>query len=140
MLSCVNRVCQIFSQIGQGFDSIEKSLWVLCKKSNFDTTTRMKESPFQNLQNTMSFFSYVRFPVIIAVRGTLVCYHHVVVVWKGVVIDYESKHIYPPTNESLTQICGKNTTFHGISSGYGIWPPRRIKKCLKMLTLTIGDI
>jgi hypothetical protein len=56
-----------------GVDSIEKSLWVLCKKINFVTTTRMKESSFQNLQHKMNFFLYVKFPVIIAVRGTLAC-------------------------------------------------------------------
>ena len=65
--------------------------------------------------------------MIIAVRGTLACYHHVVVVWKGVVIDHEYKYTYPLTNELLTQICEKkNTTFHGISHGYGIWPSRKI--------------
>jgi hypothetical protein len=40
---------------GGGVDSIEKSIWVLCKKIHFDFTTRMKESSFQNLQNTMIF-------------------------------------------------------------------------------------
>jgi hypothetical protein len=88
----------------------------------------MKESSFQNLQNTMNFLSNVKFPVIIAVRGTLACYHHVVVVWKGVVFDYELKYTYPLTNVSLTQFCRENTTFHGISRGYGIWPPKKIKK------------
>jgi hypothetical protein len=43
-------------------------------------------------------------------------------------LPYESTHTYPLTNESLTQICGKNTTFIGISCGYGIWPPRKINK------------
>ena len=86
----------------------------------------MKERSFQNLQKTMDFFSYVKFPVIIAVRGTLACYHHVVVVWKGVVIVYESKHTYTLTNESLAQICGIKTTFHGISRGYGKWSSSRI--------------
>ena len=47
-----------------------KSLWILCKKFMFHTTTRMKESSFQNLQNTMNFLSYVKFPVIIAVKVT----------------------------------------------------------------------
>jgi hypothetical protein len=32
------------------------------------------------------------------------------------------------TNESLTQVCGQNTTFHGISYGYGIFPPKKIKQ------------
>ena len=103
-----------------------KSLWILCKKFMFHTTTRMKESSFQNLQNTMNFLSYVKFPVIIAVKATHACYHHVIVVWKGIIIDYESKYTYSLTNESLTQICSKNTTFHGISRDYGIFLPRRI--------------
>ena len=77
----------------------------------------------------MYFLSYVKFLVIIAVRGTFACYHHVVVVWKGVVFDYESTHTYPLTNnESLTQVCGKNSTLLLISRVYGIWPPRKIKK------------
>jgi hypothetical protein len=58
---------------GGGVDSIEKSIWVLHKKINFEFTTRMKESSFQNLQNTMIFFSNVKFPVIFAVRGALAC-------------------------------------------------------------------
>jgi len=65
---------------GGGVDSIEKSLWNLCKKFKFHTTTRMKESSFQNLQNTMNFLSYVKFPVIISVKATHACYHHVIVV------------------------------------------------------------
>jgi hypothetical protein len=39
-----------------------------------------------------------------------------------------NRNIYLLTNESLTQFCGENTTFHGISRGYGIWPPKKIKK------------
>jgi hypothetical protein len=113
---------------GEGVDSIEKSIWILHKLFHFDFTTRMKESSFQNLQHTMNFLSKVIFPVIIAVKGTFACYHHVIVVWKNVVYDYESKHRYPLTNESLTQVCGQNTTFHGISCGYGIFPPKKIKQ------------
>jgi hypothetical protein len=40
---------------GVGVDSIEKSIWILRKKIHFDFTKRMKESSFQNLQNTMNF-------------------------------------------------------------------------------------
>jgi hypothetical protein len=36
-------------------------------------------------------------------------YNHVVVIWQGRVIDYESKNTYMLTNESLKQICGANT-------------------------------
>ncbi len=81
-----------------GVDSIEKSIWILRKKFHFIFTSRMKESSFQNLQYTMNFFSNVKFPVIVAVRGTFACYHHVIVVWNNVVYDYESKNRYPLTN------------------------------------------
>ncbi len=78
--------------------------------------------------------------MIIAVRETFACYHHVVVVWNEVVFDYESKYTYPLTNESLTQICGKNTTFHGINRGCGIWPPKKIKKLPQNTHINDWDI
>jgi hypothetical protein len=36
------------------------------------------------------------------------------------VIDYESMYTYLLTEDTLRQICGVNTTFQRISSGYGI--------------------
>jgi hypothetical protein len=43
------------------------------------------------------------------------------------IIDYEPKYTFPLTNDSLRQICGVNTTFAGISCGYGIFPPNHIR-------------
>ncbi len=54
---------------------------------------------------------------------THACYHHVVVVWRGMIIDYESEYTFQLTNDSLRQICGVNTSYAGISCGYGIFPP-----------------
>jgi hypothetical protein len=48
----------------------------------------------------------MKFPLIISVMGTHACYHHVVVIWRGVIIDYESNYPFPLTNDSLRQICG----------------------------------
>jgi hypothetical protein len=62
------------------------------------------------------------------VRRTLACYQHAVVVWNTVVYDYELKNIYPLRNENLKQHSGENTPFHGISCGYGIFPPKQIKQ------------
>ncbi len=45
---------------------------------------------------------------------------------RGMIIDYESKYTFPLTNDSLRQIWGVNTTFVGISCGYGIFPPNYI--------------
>ncbi len=45
-----------------------------------------------------------------------------VVVWREMVIDYESIYMYPLTEDTLRQICGINTTFQQISCGCGILP------------------
>ncbi len=68
---------------------------------------------------------------------THACYHHFVVIWKGMIIDYESKYTFPLTNDSLRQIHGVNTTFAGVSCGYGIFPPTHI--CNFMDNISIED-
>ncbi len=47
------------------------------------------------------------------------------------VIDYEIKYTYSLTNDSLIQMCGDNTSFWGISHGYGKIPSRRITHLLE---------
>jgi hypothetical protein len=91
-------------------DSIQKSLWILCKKIKFSTTSLLQIKCFKNLQNAINILSNMKFPLIISVMGTHACYHHVVVIWRGVIINYESKYTFPLTNDSLREICGVNTT------------------------------
>ncbi len=64
----------------------------------------------------------IKFPMLISVENKAAAYHHVVVVWSEMVIDYESMYTYPLTEDTLRQICGFNTTFQRISCGYGILP------------------
>jgi hypothetical protein len=118
-------------------DSIQKSLWILCKKINFSTTSLFQIECFKNLQKAINILRNMKFPPIISVMGTHACYHHVVVIWRGMKIDYESKYTFPLTNDSLRQICGVNTTFTGISCGYGIFPPNHIRN--SMDNISIGD-
>jgi hypothetical protein len=103
-------------------DSIQKSLWILCKKIKFSTTSLFRIVCFKNLQKAITILRNMKFPLIISVMGTHACYHQVVVIWRGMIIDHEYKHTFPLTNESLRQICGVNT-LAGISCGYGIFPP-----------------
>jgi hypothetical protein len=70
----------------------------------------------------------IKFPVLISVESKLASYHHVVVVWREMVIDYESMHTYPLTKDSLRQIYGVNTTFQQISCGCGILPSKICKE------------
>jgi hypothetical protein len=62
----------------------------------------------------------IKFPMLISVESKFATYHHVVVVWREMVIDCESMYMYPLTEDTLRQICGVNTTFQRISCGYGI--------------------
>ncbi len=70
--------------------------------------------------------------------GTHALYHHVVDVWRGMIIDYESEYIFLLTNDSLRQICDVNTSYAGISCGYGIFPPKIFKTPWKIFLLKIG--
>ncbi len=76
---------------GREYDSIQKSLWILCKKNKFSTTSAFQIERFKNLKETINILMIMKFPLIILVRGTHACYHHVVVIWRGVIIDYESR-------------------------------------------------
>ncbi len=60
--------------------------------------------------------------MLISVESKFATYHHVVVVWRQMVIDYESMYMYPLTEDILRRICSVNTTFQQISCGYGILP------------------
>ncbi len=60
--------------------------------------------------------------MLILVESKLAIYHHVIVVWREMVIDYESMYTYPLTEDTLRQIYGVNTTFQQISCRYGILP------------------
>jgi hypothetical protein len=68
----------------------------------------------------------IKFPVIISVQAQCATCNHVVIIWRKMVIDYESKCIYPLTEDLLRQVCGFTTTFQRITCVYGIFPLRLI--------------
>jgi hypothetical protein len=96
---------------------------VFTQKIKLSSTSAFQIQRFQNLQEVIDILRIMKFPLIVSVMGTHACYHHVVDIWRGMIIDYESKYTFPLTNNSLRQICGVNTTFVEINCGYGIFPP-----------------
>jgi hypothetical protein len=110
-----------------GIDSIEKCVWILRKKFNFATTSKIRVSEFQSLKLSLNALFKIKFPLIIAVHSSQASYIHVVVVWRDKIIDFESMHTYPLTEESLRQVCGVHTTFQRICNGYGIFPSKQIR-------------
>ena len=131
-------------------NSLELSLWILRKKFKFISTAPLKPKYFTKVNEAKDLLSKFKFPLLISASAINAVYKHVVVVWNGRIIDYESKYTYDLTNESLTQICGLNTVFHGIHMGYGLFPPSHIRdhpnnKCIqdwgmKDYQKDIGDI
>ena len=75
----------------------------------------------------MSYLSRLKFLAIILVNSKLANYEHVVIVLRNMVIDYESEHIYKFTEDLLRQLCGDNTTFQQITTGYGLFPPKEVQ-------------
>ncbi len=110
-----------------GSNSIEKCLWILCKKFKFQTTQKINYKHFQCSKKLLKALLEIKFPILISVESKFATYHHVVVVWREMVIDYESMYTYPLTEDTLRQICGVNTTFQQISCGYGILPSKICK-------------
>jgi hypothetical protein len=43
----------------------------------------------------------VKFPVLIGISSTQTSYNHAIVIWNGIVIDYESMYTFSVTEESL---------------------------------------
>ena len=123
----VDRVPEAVIGNGTGIDSIKKCLWILRKKFNFATITRIKVSRFQSLKETLQALLAIQFPMLISVESRNATYNHVVVVWKKMVIDYEATHTYTLTEESLREVCGTHTTFLRLTSGYGIFPSRKVR-------------
>jgi hypothetical protein len=110
-----------------GIDLIQKCLWILRKKFDFQTTKKLSIKHFQCLKQSLKVLLEIQIPMLISVESKLATYHHVVVVWRDMVIDYESMYTYPLTKDTLRQICSVNTTFQRISCGYGILPSKFCK-------------
>jgi hypothetical protein len=108
-------------------DVMEKCTWILRKQLKF-VTSRMNLNKLTTLQLTLKMLKDVKFPVLLGISSTQTSYNHVVVIWNGIVIDYESKFTFPVTEESIRRICGVNTTFRRVSTGFGLFPPKEVRK------------
>jgi hypothetical protein len=115
-------VCNQYGQV----NSIQKCLWILRKQFNFIATKKKKLTYFTSIKNALQNLQICHFPILLSIHSKNAAYPHVVVVWQGRVIDYESENIYMLTKESLQQICGANTLFSHVSCEYGLFPPAGI--------------
>ncbi len=127
-------VCNSHQQV----NSIQKCLWILRTKFRFISTQKLKFSGLTSVRNTLHVLRQLQFPTIISIHSKCAVYNHVVMVWQGQVLDYESEIIYMLTEDSLHQLCGVNTTFSHISCGYGLFSPQSIRAMSPEVT-DLGD-
>ena len=80
-----------------------------------------------SIKNTLQILQLCQFPVLLLVNSKNAVYDHVVVIWQGRIVDYESENIYMLTNGYLQKIYGANTFFSHVSCGYGLFPPAKIQ-------------
>jgi hypothetical protein len=116
-------VCNSHQQV----NSIQKCLWILRTKFRFIFTQKLKLSGLTSVRSTLHVLRQFQFPTIISIHSKCAVYNHMVVVWQGQVLDYESEVIYMLTEDLLHQLCGMNTTFSHMSCGYGLFPPKSIR-------------
>ncbi len=98
------------------------------RSSSFRPPNQINKKHFQCLKQSLKALLEIKFPMLISVESKFSTFHQVVVVWREMVIDYESMYMHPQTEDTLRQICGVNTTFQQISCGYGILPSSICKK------------
>jgi hypothetical protein len=124
-------VCNSLQQV----NSIQKVLWVLRTKFKFISTRKLKLSYFVTVEQTVRILQKFQFPLIISVHSKGAVYDHVVVLWNCEIFDYESETVYMLSEDAMQQMCGVNTTFSHISSGFGLFPPKNTR----MLSPEIAD-
>jgi hypothetical protein len=90
-------------------------------------TQTLKLSGLTSVRNTLHVLQQFQFPTIISVHSKCAVYNHVVMVWQGQVLDYESEVIYMLTEDSLHHFCSVSSTFSHRSCGYGLFPPKSIQ-------------
>jgi hypothetical protein len=64
---------------------IQKCLWILRKKFNFQTTKKYTYKHFQCLKQSLNVPLEIKFPMLISVENKAAAYQHVVVIWREMV-------------------------------------------------------
>ncbi len=126
-------VCNHFSQV----DSIQKCLWILWQQFKFMSFKKMKLLYFTSIKNTLQILQLCHFPILLSVNSKNAVYDHVVVIWQGRIIDYESKNIYTLTNESYNKSVVQIHFLAMWAVGMDCFLLQRSRHCL--LKLQIGE-
>ena len=116
--------------IRHGIDPIEKCVWILERKYNCRRFGYLNPMQFITAAKLVENLRQVQLPIILSVVGKNSIFNHVVIVWRGDVIDFEEKAKYPLSIVNVDRICGPKNQFVKISRGYVILPSRMMKSAV----------
>lgn len=115
----------------KGMDPMEKCLWILETKFKCRRLTYLNPEQFKTASSVVSNLSKIDLPILISIMGRESVYRHVVVVFRGRIIDFETIAPYPLTVSNVECICGPKNPFKKLSRGYVICPSRTMKKSMQ---------
>jgi hypothetical protein len=112
-------------------DPILKCLWILEQRYNCRRFGSLNVQRLITPHHVVGVLCTIRLPMIVSFVGKHSLYNHVVVVWNGRIIDFESRVTYPVNEENVNRICGPNNPFVAVTRGYVILPSRKMKAAVK---------
>ena len=111
-------------------DPIEKCLWILEKKFQCRRLKYLNVERFTKPEMVINMLEAIGLPIILSMIGENSIFNHVVVAWRGKIIDFEVKTTYPVTRNNIIQICGPKNPFQKITRGVIICPSQKMKKAV----------
>ncbi len=114
--------------VSRPFHAFFKSLWILREKFKCQHTSLLDTSHFATADSAFSNISKITFPLLLSVTGNSNTFNHVVVIWRYMIIDFESSMTIPLSVKTLNNLCGEENEFLRVDHGCGIFPSRSIKR------------
>ena len=112
-------------------DKIQLCLWLLRTYFKVDHTKPMVARIFKSVKFLVDTLKEFKFPVILSMNIKNAIYKHVIVVWQGMIIDFEQWATYPLTESNIDFSCGPCSSFIALDRGYGLFPNKEMKKHIK---------
>ena len=86
-------------------------LWLLSHRFKCEHTKPLNTVQFQSLPILVDRLAQFKFQFVLSEEITNSMFHHVIRVWRNMIIDFEQKSMYPLTINNLDYLCGPNSSF-----------------------------
>ena len=113
-----------------GIDQYEKCRWILNRKFSVKTVS-IKPAHLNTPEKVYGFMKKdFSFSILLSTAGKAGSFHHIIGIWKDMIIDYECQYCLTLSIKNLNKICGDSTEFSHVIRGCAIFPSKRMKKSI----------